>query len=81
MKAPEIAKIPDANETSFVERAKQAKKSTKASKGAKKISYSVYPDDEKYINSIALKLGQKRGKSMSASEALRLIVDEHRRSA
>lgn len=76
MKAPQIAAIPDATpETSFSERTKIAKKTAAA---AVKRSFSLGPDDATYIDKMALKLGQKRGKSMTASEALRSIISDHR---
>lgn len=80
MKKPVIANIPDATpETSFTEHTKVAKKRISvARKKAVRKSYSMAADDVSYIEKMALKLGQKRGKSMTESEALRVIISEHR---
>ena len=79
MKSPKIASIPEATpETSFTERAKVAKKATKDKQQAVKISTSVHPDHVAYINKKALKLGKQRGKTVSTSEALRVLLDEHK---
>ncbi len=79
MKQPKIASIPAATpETSFTERAKVAKKIEKSGGGAVKRSYSMQSKDVNYNEKLALKLGQKRGKSMSSSEALRTIINDHR---
>ena len=83
MKKPQIAAIPDATpETSFTERAKVAKKKEAKPKGkAVKKSFSLTKTDLDYVEKLALKLGQKRGKSMSDSEALRAIIEHHRGQA
>ncbi len=80
MKRPVIANIPDATpETSFTEHTKVAKKKISAArKNAVRKSYSMATDDVSYIEKMALKLGQKRGKPVSESEALRTIINEHR---
>lgn len=80
MKKPDLAAIPDPTpETSFAERAKAAKKDAVRKKSvAVKRSFTLLPEDDKYIDQIALKRGMERGKPMSASEALRHIIDEHR---
>ena len=79
MKSPKIASIPDATpETSFTEKAKVAKKALKKKETAVKISTSVHPEHVEYINKKALKLGKQRGKTVSTSEALRVLLDEHK---
>ncbi|NJN46008.1 MAG: hypothetical protein HC808_05465 [Candidatus Competibacteraceae bacterium] len=80
MKQPQIANIPDPTpETSFSERAKEAKrKQTKSGAKAVKKSFSLTADDVSFIEKLALKLGQKRGKSMTDSEALRTIIEFYR---
>ena len=85
MKSPELAEIPEPTpDASFNERAKGVKdKAAKKpkSKAGVKLSISVHPDDETYINNLAMKLGKKRGKLMSASEAVRVMIDHHRTNA
>jgi len=80
MKKPKIAAIPDATvDTSFTERTKAAKKKAANPKGkAVKKSFSLTETDLTYVEKLALKLGQKRGKSMSDSEALRVIIQHHK---
>lgn len=79
MKAPQIAAIPDATtQTSFSKRAEKAKKVAKSGAPMVQKSFTISPEDAKYLESEALKRGQKRGKSMNASEALREIMGEHR---
>lgn len=79
MKAPKIAAIPDATpETSFSKRAEKAKKTIKTGGAMVQKSFTISPEDNKYLESEALRRGQKRGKSMNASEALREIMSEHR---
>lgn len=43
-----------------------------------KRSFSILPDHNDYIEQYALSEGQKRGKSMNASEALRHIINKAR---
>jgi len=83
MKAPVIAAIPEATpQTSFTEKVRQAKKvGPSATSGAVKRSFSIGADDADYIDSLALKLGAQRGKTMSVSEALRTIIADHRRQS
>ncbi len=40
-------------------------------------TYSLLQKNIDYITSVAFQLGQKRGKIISASEALRAIIDQH----
>ena len=44
-------------------------------------TYSLPKRHQEYISSIAMQLGQARGKVVSASEALRMIVEQHSESA
>ena len=83
MKAPVIAAIPEATpQTSFTEKVRQAKKaSPPVTGGAVKRSFSIGADDADYIDSLALKLGTQRGKTMSVSEALRTIIADHRKQS
>lgn len=82
MKSPKIVEIPDATpETSFSEQTKLAKKTHRTGAMAVKRSFSMQPEDAAYIEKLALKLGQKRGKSMSSSAALRAIIHDHRGQA
>ncbi len=79
MKAPKIAAIPDATtETSFTKRADKAKKIEKSGAPMVQKSFTISPNDVAYLEKQALERGQKRGKSMNASEALREIMSEHR---
>lgn len=79
MKRPQLATLPDATpDTSFSEQTREIKKVLKAEGNIKKQSYSIRPSDIAYIADKALKLGQERGKPATASEALRIILDEHR---
>ncbi len=83
MKAPIIATIPEATpQTSFTEKVKQAKKANSpVTRGVVKRSFSISADDADYIDSLALRLGVQRGKTMSVSEALRTIIADHRRQS
>ena len=79
MKAPKIAAIPDATpETSFTERAKAAKKTQKNGAPMVQKSFTISPDDVAFLEKAALDRGQKRGKSMNVSEALREVLGEAR---
>ena len=55
-------------------------KKARKSEGEKvvKRSFSLLPDHNAYIEKIAIDEGRKRGRSMNASEALRLIIDKAR---
>lgn len=83
MKAPVIAAIPEATpQTSFTEKVRQAKKAgSPITGGAVKRSFSIGVDDADYIDSLALKLGAQRGKTMSVSEAVRAIIADHRKQS
>lgn len=41
-------------------------------------SYALPRSDIEYINALSLTLGQERGKNVSASEALRIIISGYR---
>ncbi len=79
MKAPLIATIPDATpETSFTERAKKAKKTANSGGAMVQKSFTISPEDVAFLEIQALDRGQKRGKSMNVSEALREVLTEAR---
>jgi hypothetical protein len=42
-----------------------------------KKTFSLHQAHLNYINSIALEMGQSRGKVVGASEALRIILEQH----
>ncbi len=79
MKAPVLERIPEATaNTSFSVKAKEVKQIVKASEKVVKRSYSLKPNDAAYVEKIALSLTMKQGKPVTASAALRIILDEHR---
>ena len=41
-------------------------------------TFTLYPNEASYIDAVAVQLGQERGKTMSASEALRVIINGHK---
>jgi hypothetical protein len=41
-------------------------------------SFSLYSNEVEYVDALAVSLGQSRGKTMSASEALRVIINAHK---
>jgi len=54
-----------------------SKPKPKKEEAAVKKSFTLYPRNTAYVDKLALKLGAERGKSMNASEVMRLIIDEH----
>ncbi len=79
MKVPLLADIPNPTpETSFNERAKVAKLFEKTGGAVLKRTFSLLPGDSEYVDAMALKLGQERGKPVNASSALRAIIEQHR---
>jgi len=71
------SEIDTAKETADKKTTRTKTKTREKQKTIKK-SHTFTPDDVSYIEKLALKLGQKRGKSMPESEALRTIISEHR---
>ncbi len=66
----------------FDEKVEEVKKQVKAEGvKAKPTSHSLLDRNTDYINKIAFETSQKRGKMISASEALRIIIDEHQTGA
>ncbi len=55
------------------------KKAEKQSGEMPRKTYVLGVEDVDYINAYSLKLGQKRGQNVSASEALREIIAEHKK--
>lgn len=76
MKAPVLERF-DAKQTkkSF---AGKVQASTEQRKKVVKQTFSISTADADHIQSIALKMGIEEGKTVSASKALRSIIDFHR---
>lgn len=76
MKRPNVL---DLNEVQtpdkFVEEVAEVKKQ---SAQLDRKTYTLAKSDTAYINTQAVKLSQQRGKAVSASEALRSIIHEHK---
>ena len=82
MKTPNLQAIPlPTPDTSMGEQAKEMAKKIKAASHAVKRSFTLAPDDVAYIDRLAVNEGSKRGKPMSASEALRIIIQRDRSQA
>lgn len=77
-----MKKVPDLKDLSAVETSdkfSQKVAEVKADIGkTQPKTYSLVKKDIDYISSIALKLGQKEGKPVSASKALALIIAGHK---
>lgn len=83
MKKLEVVDLKDHVPTDAVaKKAQQMKKEAEQAEqeGRKMVqkSYALPRADIRYINALSLKLGSERGKNVSASEALRLIISEYR---
>jgi hypothetical protein len=76
MKAPDIKDLAQVDQKStFRKKVEEVK--AESEKMTKK-TFSITENDLDYVNDIALQLGQERGKVVSASEAFRIIIKEHR---
>lgn len=73
MQKPNTATIPKRT----VEAPKVAKPAKKAAVKTVRATYTMTETQEKKVNQLSLKMAQKRGKSVSASEALRVIIDAY----
>lgn len=79
-KAQEFPTIPDKTATPVavaVVKPKPPSQKQKVKPKTIRRSYNLSVDADEKINSVALKMSQKRGKMVSASEALRTIVDAY----
>lgn len=76
MKKPNLQTVPTGNNTKPLDKIKGRKVRKSESEKAIKRSFSILPEHNAYIEKFALEEGQKRGKSMTASEALRLIINK-----
>jgi hypothetical protein len=75
MKAPNLKNLANPTIKPAFEKAVQQ---AQASAGEmKKKTFSLEQRHIDYINKIGLELAQQRGKTMPASEALRLILEQH----
>lgn len=74
--SPPLVAVPDKplDRPAAVE--KSAPRKAKKERAVKR-SFTLHPDQVDYMEKLALKLGQKRGKSMTSSEALRVIISDH----
>jgi hypothetical protein len=79
MKKPNVLDLNDIQTNDkFVEEVKEVKKQ---SAELDRKTYTLAKSDTAYISTQAVKLSQQRGKVVSASEALRLIIHEHKTGA
>lgn len=80
MKKPNLKTIPSVNTKPTAKVASVESKKVRKSDDEKvvKKSFSILPDQNAFIEKFALEEGVKRGKSMNASEALRMIIDKAR---
>ena len=75
LKAPDIKDLSKLNQQdTFSKKVVEVK--AQAQQIAKK-TFSLNHSHLDYVNGIALELGQQRGKVVGASEALRLIIEQH----
>ena len=76
-KAQEFPTIPSKTATPVAVAKTKTKPSNQNKTKAKTVrrSYNLSTDADDKINAVALKMSQERGKMVSASEALRTIVD------
>lgn len=81
MKAPSAQEFPSTVPVVAATPRKERSKPTAAKPESVRRSYNLTSDVDDKINAVALKMSQKRGKVVSASEALRAIVKAHRVSA
>ncbi len=75
MKAPELKNLAEVTEQPAFEKAVQQAQ-TKAGEMKKK-TFTLEQRHIDYINKVSLDMSQQRGKVMPASEALRLILEQH----
>lgn len=80
MKAPSAQEFPSTVPVVAATPRKEGSKPTVKPESVRR-SYNLTSDVDDKINAVALKMSQKRGKVVSASEALRVIVKAHRVSA
>lgn len=80
MKKPEMKKL-DGKEVANDAFSQTAEAVTESANKTSPKTYSLPKRHQEYISAIAMQLGQARGKVVSASEALRMIVDQHSESA
>ena len=78
MKAPDTLAIPQPSKDSFTERARVAQEDALA---MARRSFTIRQADLDHVTAVAVSMTQQSGKVVSASEALRHIIDAHRRSA
>ena len=80
MKAPDAQEFPNisAIPAKQVPSRKTAVKPTKAKLKTVRRSYNLSEDADKKVNALALKMSQERGKMVSASEAVRTIINAYR---
>lgn len=82
MKAPKAQEFPTtkAATTAPVKQKTKAKPSNQNAEKPETVrrSYNLSVNADEKINAVALKMSQKRGKVVSASEALRTIVEAHK---
>jgi len=76
MKQPSLKDLSNVvTEDQFIEKVEEVK--TKSAEMARK-THTLENSNIDHINAVAFKLSQQRGKPVSASEALRLIIHEHK---
>ncbi len=75
MKAPDIKDLSKVKQTSTFKKKMDEIKAQ--SEQMTKKTFSMTQSHLDYINKIALQLGQERSKVVGASEALRLIIEQH----
>ena len=80
MKAPKAQEFPNisAVRTEPEPTRKTAVKPAKAKLKTVRRSYNLSEDADKKVNALALKMSQERGKMVSASEAVRTIINAYR---
>lgn len=80
MKAPEAQKFPTkAKPTTDKPKDKPAKAVSNQNKQAASVrrTFTLTTDEDQKITAVAMKLSQERGKQVSASEALRVIIQAY----